>query len=129
MEMATDPVCGMKVDPASPKGGSHLHAGVGYFFCSEKCRAKFAAEPEKFLAPRAPAPAAAAGAIYTCPMHPEIRQAGPGSCPICGMALEPLMPSIEEEESPELRDMSRRFLVSLPFAAPLLAVAMSEMIP
>src|SRR5215470_16347817 len=86
---AIDPVCGMRVDPAAGKPRAE-HAGTTYHFCSEGCRSKFAADPGRYLAPRRPAaPPAPSGTIYTCPMHPEIRQPGPGSCPICGMALEP----------------------------------------
>src|SRR5687768_14453061 len=94
-----DPVCGMTVDPATAKGGSHAHEGVTYWFCNPRCREKFAADPARYVelsqaqaahahAPKA-APAAASATEYTCPMHPEIVQLGPGSCPICGMALEP----------------------------------------
>ncbi len=91
-----DPVCGMTVDPA--KTAHHAdHAGHSYHFCSAGCRTKFIAEPGKYLQARAPlrAEAVAPGTIYTCPMHPQIRQPGPGSCPICGMALEPVTPSAE----------------------------------
>src|ERR1700722_17701563 len=84
---ATDPVCGMKVDPAK-SAHRHTHGGHEYFFCCARCRGKFATDPEKYLQ-RAASPAQPAGTIYTCPMHPEIRQIGPGHCPICGMALEP----------------------------------------
>src|SRR5947209_16323313 len=86
---AKDPVCGMTVDPATTPH-RHSHHGVSYFFCSGGCRAKFAADPEKYLEPAEIAPAAPtpAGTIFTCPMHPEVRQVGPGSCPICGMALD-----------------------------------------
>src|ERR1700730_16933254 len=91
---ATDPVCGMDVDPATARHRAE-HDGRTYYFCSAGCRAKFAADPAKYLGP-GPAPEAApAGAIYTSPMHPEIRQAGPGACPICGMALEPMMASAD----------------------------------
>src|ERR1700744_122262 len=91
--LAIDPVCGMKVDPATAKHRLS-HDGQDYFFCSARCRERFAAEPAKYLAPKNPAsgepePPGPAGTLYTCPMHPEVRQIGPGSCPICGMALEP----------------------------------------
>ena len=84
-----DPVCGMTVDPHTAKH-RHQHKGHAYYFCSAGCRSKFAADPEKYLdkESRAAEPVPE-GTIYTCPMHPEIRQVGPGSCPICGMALEP----------------------------------------
>ena len=86
---ATDPVCGMKVDPAKT-AHRHTHDGHEYFFCCAGCRGKFAADPEKYLQRAAsPPPLQPEGTIYTCPMHPEIRQIGPGHCPICGMALEP----------------------------------------
>src|SRR5512140_2387654 len=88
---AKDPVCGMSVNPAAPKGGSHVHAGHTYYFCNPRCREKFSAEPARYLSPASPPPAdtAAAHDIHICPMHPEVRQIGPGSCPDCGMALEP----------------------------------------
>ena len=120
---AIDPVCGMTVDPAAAKGGSFEHRGVAYHFCNPKCREKFAADPERYLQPRAPEPVVA-GAIYTCPMHPEVRQEGPGTCPYCGMALEPEMPSLEEEENPELRDFSRRLWWTLPLTAAVFVLGM-----
>ena len=123
---ATDPVCGMKVDPE--KTPHHAtHRGTVYHFCGARCRERFSADPEKYLVPRpaaAPAEPAPAGAIYTCPMHPEIRQPGPGSCPKCGMALEPEMPGPEEEDNPELRDFTRRFLASLPLTLVVFVLAM-----
>ena len=99
-----DPVCGMSVTPASPH---HFDfEGETFYFCGGGCRAKFAADPQGYLQkaskPAAPIPEAAEGTVYTCPMHPEIRQDGPGNCPKCGMALEPLMPSLDEGENPEL---------------------------
>ena len=113
-----DPVCGMTVDPATSKHRFEHH-GETFHFCSAGCRTKFAADPAKYLAKeRAPEPEMPAGTIYTCPMHPEIRQVGPGSCPICGMALEPEVASLETGPNPELADMTRRFwiggLLSLP---------------
>ena len=120
---AIDPVCGMQVDPQSA-AGSNLHGGVTYYFCSKHCLAAFQADPAKYLAKSAPAAAhdAPKGAQYTCPMHPEIVQAGPGSCPKCGMALAPVE-SAQDDDS-ELRDMTRRFWVSLAFSVPLIALAM-----
>ncbi len=97
----TDPVCGMRVDPATSKRHSD-HGGRTFHFCSAGCQAKFKAAPETYLKPKAPAPAKA-GAIYTCPMHPQIRQQGPGSCPICGMALEPVEVTAEAAPNHELR--------------------------
>src|SRR5690606_20030701 len=114
---ATDPVCGMTVDPAKTPH-HHVHGGVEYHFCNPRCREKFIADPDKYLAPRADEPEPAIpGVIYTCPMHPQIRQEGPGPCPICGMALEPEMPSLDEGENPELVDFSRRFWWTLPLTA------------
>jgi len=120
---AIDPVCGMQVDPLTTEHHA-THAGTDYHFCSARCRERFVADPAKYLSPVTTAPTAPAGTTYTCPMHPEIRQEGPGTCPICGMALEPEMPSLEEEESPELRDFSRRFWWTLPLSLVVLALAM-----
>ncbi|WP_149193471.1 heavy metal translocating P-type ATPase [Luteimonas suaedae] len=122
-ETAIDPVCGMQVDPHSTAHHAS-HAGTAFHFCSARCRERFVADPEKFLAPQPEPPAAPPGAIYTCPMHPEIRQQGPGTCPICGMALEPEMPSLEEDDNPELRDFSRRFWWTLPLTLVVLVLAM-----
>jgi P-type Cu+ transporter len=119
---AKDPVCGMSVDPATAKHKAE-HLGANYYFCSAGCRAKFVAEPARSLAAAAPKPAPA-GAIYTCPMHPEIRQPGPGHCPICGMALEPEVASGAEAPSAELTDMTRRFWVALALSVPVFALEM-----
>ncbi|MBL8774197.1 MAG: heavy metal translocating P-type ATPase [Phenylobacterium sp.] len=121
---ATDPVCGMKVNPlTSPHRAEH--AGVPFHFCSAGCRTKFVADPAKYLeTERAPPPPAAPGAIYTCPMHPEVRQEGPGSCPICGMALEPETVTADAGPNPELADMTRRFWVGLAFTLPVFALEM-----
>jgi Cu+-exporting ATPase len=118
-----DPVCGMDVDPDTSDHHA-THAGEVFHFCSAHCRVKFVADPDKYLSPAVDAPPAPAGAIYTCPMHPEIRQPGPGTCPICGMALEPEMPSLEEDENPELRDFSRRFWWTLPLSLVVVLLAM-----
>jgi len=131
--LTRDPVCGMGVVPGEAAGGSGAHRGHTYWFCSPGCREKFVAEPDRYLEPVPASPAAAAGAtderIYTCPMHPEVRQKGPGFCPKCGMALEPEAPSIEEEgPSVELVDMMRRFWISGILTLPLLGLAMAEMI-
>jgi Cu+-exporting ATPase len=120
---AIDPVCGMSVDPHAAKH-RFAHKGQDYLFCSGRCRERFAAEPEKFLASKTPEPAAPAGAIYTCPMHPEIRQAGPGSCPICGMALEPEQVSLDDAPDPELIDMTRRFWIALALTLPVFVLDM-----
>jgi Cu+-exporting ATPase len=120
----TDPVCGMSVDPVTTAHHAS-HAGKEFHFCSARCREKFIAEPAKYLAPQPEAPVATPkGTIYTCPMHPEIRQEGPGTCSICGMALEPDMPSLEEEENPELKDFNRRFWWTLPLSIVVFVLAM-----
>ena len=128
-EPLVDPVCGMTVTPESPR--RHVHRGVTYRFCSDRCLERFRTEPEQYLTlakERAAPPLAATGTQYTCPMHPEIIRDAPGSCPICGMALEPMVPSLDDE-NPELADMTRRFRWSAALAVPLFALAMSEMLP
>jgi Cu+-exporting ATPase len=121
-----DPVCGMTVAADGPHRCEH--AGQTYRFCNPRCLAKFQAEPDRYLSPR-PAEPVKPDAIYTCPMDPEIRQVGPGSCPICGMALEPLEASLDEPENAELADMTRRLWISALLSVPLAALAMSEMLP
>jgi len=120
-----DPVCGMTVDPATTSHHAQ-HDGSEYHFCSAGCREKFILAPEKYLSPDTsePDPPAPPGTIHICPMHPQIRQQGPGTCPICGMALEPEMPSLQDEDNPELRDFTRRFWWTLPLTAIVLALAM-----
>jgi Cu+-exporting ATPase len=121
---AIDPVCGMTVDPATAKHKAG-HKGHDYYFCSAGCKAKFVADPAKYLEASAKAAEPVAeGTIYTCPMHPEIRQVGPGSCPICGMALEPLMVTAESGPNPELTDMTRRFWIGLALAIPVVVLEM-----
>jgi Cu+-exporting ATPase len=120
---ATDPVCGMSVDPQTAKY-RFAYQGQDYFFCSGRCHERFEAEPEKFLRPHKPQSAAPAGTIYTCPMHPEVKQAGPGSCPICGMALEPEQISLDDAPDPELIDMTRRFWIALALTLPVFAIEM-----
>ena len=123
-----DPVCGMTVDPATAL--SYPHQGTDYFFCGESCRKKFRSTPEQYLKPeKKPVTVTASGAIYTCPMHPEVEQVGPGSCPKCGMALEPKTLSLDDGPDPELVSMQRRFWVSAPLALIVLALAMSELVP
>jgi Cu+-exporting ATPase len=119
-----DPVCGMHV--AADPQKEVRHAGNTFHFCSQRCMEKFRAAPESFLKPAAAEapPAAPEGTIYTCPMHPEIRQATPGNCPKCGMALEPMMPSLEDEENPELADFRRRFWWTLPLTVIVTVLAM-----
>jgi P-type Cu+ transporter len=121
----TDPVCGMAVDPVTTPHHAE-HQGAEYHFCSANCRERFITEPAKYLSPAKsePAVSAPAGTIYTCPMHPQIRQEGPGTCPICGMALEPEMPSLEDEDNPELRDFTHRFWWTLPLTVIVLVLAM-----
>jgi Cu+-exporting ATPase len=138
-----DPVCGMQVDPESP-AATVQRAGQTYYFCSSHCATKFRANPEKYLQPPGAQPrgthrqhshpepkaaevsaaTASPAARYTCPMHPEVVSDKPGSCPKCGMALEPVAPGAEEEESPELNDMTRRFWVSLVLTLPVFVIAM-----
>ena len=155
---ATDPVCGMKVDPATAAGHSE-YSGTTYFFCSDSCKAKFDADPSRYTeagtdepshrphrailenevgakgktAPLEPQPTDAEGAgappastTYTCPMHPEIVRDRPGNCPICGMALEPRAVVAEQEVSPELRDMTRRFWISVALTVPVFALSMAD---
>jgi Cu+-exporting ATPase len=119
---ARDPVCGMTIDPHTAKHRAD-YRGHTYYFCSAGCRTKFIADPQKYLTERAPAPVAE-GTIYTCPMHPQIRQTGPGSCPICGMALEPEIAGTEGGPNPELIDMTRRFWVGLVLTLPVLSLEM-----
>ena len=119
-----DPVCGMTVDPA--KTAHHAdHAGHAYHFCSAGCRTKFLANPDAYLGDKPkPEPMATPGVMWTCPMHPEIRQEGPGTCPICGMALEPEEPSLDDAPNPELVDFTRRLWVAGALTIPLLVVSM-----
>jgi Cu+-exporting ATPase len=146
-KLVTDPVCGMKVDPDTARGGSYEHAGKTYWFCNPRCRERFAADPAHWLergsstsamaapsaAPAAqkapPATTADERVEWVCPMDPEVLETKPGPCPICGMALEPRTVSAAEERNPELDDMTRRFRVSLALTVPLLALAMGAMLP
>jgi Cu+-exporting ATPase len=120
-----DPVCGMTVDPATAEH-RHIHRGYTYYFCSGGCRTKFAADPDKYLGKKKTAEPAPQGAIYTCPMHPEIRQAGPGACPICGMALEPEIASADAGPNPELAGMRRRFWIGFALTVPVFALEMGS---
>jgi Cu+-exporting ATPase len=128
-EGVVDPVCGMTIDPADAVG--HFdYQGRTYYFCAESCLEQFRENPEKFLDPAArPATVVDLEAEYTCPMHPEVRQKGPGACPICGMALEPVDATQADERNPELEDMTRRFRVSLVLTTPILAFMIVEMLP
>jgi Cu+-exporting ATPase len=142
----TDPICGMTVDPQTAKW-KFEHAGRTYCFCSRYCLEEFQTDPQKYAAPPADGSAelvarrvgrpaapeteateAPPGAVYTCPMHPEVRQTGPGACPLCGMALEPEAPAAEEGPNPELADMARRFWVSLALTIPVAFIGMSDML-
>jgi Cu+-exporting ATPase len=134
---AVDPVCGMTVDP-NRAAGSHEYQGKTYYFCSTHCVHRFREDPERFLQKtESPAPVQLQRSParvqpdqkYTCPMHPEIVRDAPGSCPICGMALEPVTVSLEDEENPELVDMTRRFWVCLFLTIPVFALGMSDLIP
>jgi len=134
-ELVTDPVCGMKVNPASAKGGVFLHAGEAYYFCNPRCREKFSANPAQYLSksaalelPKPVLPEAEQG-FFVCPMDPEVRQRGAGVCPKCGMALEPETAALGDTANPELAQMQRRFWVSLALTLPIFALAMSEMLP
>ncbi len=141
---AHDPVCGMVVDGQTAKHRTE-YEGATQYFCCARCREKFLADPAQYSTPRAkPTPStpgmggmsgasstsgppiapSASGTEYTCPMHPEIRRTAPGSCPICGMALEPVTPTAASEPNPELRDMTRRFWVGVVLAAPMLVLEM-----
>lgn len=128
--LVKDPVCGMMIDPATAKGGTTQYKNETFYFCNSKCRDKFNADPQRYLMTNVePKINRDAEVIYTCPMHPEIRQKGPGNCPICGMALEPEEITLEEKENPELIDFTKRLKMSLPLATPLLLLAMSDLIP
>jgi Cu+-exporting ATPase len=123
-DLAKDPVCGMDVDPHTAKHRAE-YKGHTYYFCSARCRERFIAEPMKFLsAETVRAAEVPEGTIYTCPMHPQIRQVGPGFCPICGMALEPVMVTADAGPNPELVDMTRRFWIGLALAVPVVALEM-----
>jgi Cu+-exporting ATPase len=124
-----DPVCGMTID-ADTAAGSWEYGGQRYYFCNPSCEERFKVDPQRFLHPSpqedAPAPP---GTIYTCPMHPEVRQDHPGACPICGMALEPATITLDDSPNEELVDMTRRFWWSLALTAPILAVMLAELLP
>ena len=122
LDDARDPVCGMTVDPHTAQHRT-LHEGHPFYFCSAGCKTKFEASPAKYLENRV-TPPVIEGAIYTCPMHPEIRQPGPGFCPICGMALEPETVSADTGPNPELADMTRRFWIGLALTLPVFALEM-----
>ena len=123
---AVDPVCGMKVDPSTARHKLE-HGGQTYYFCSERCRTNFEGDPAKYVHGKAEQGLQAdvpAGTIYTCPMHPQIRQVGPGNCPICGMGLEAELATAETGPNPELIDMTRRFWVGLALSVPVVILEM-----
>ncbi len=119
-----DPVCGMRVEPETAKNSSRYN-GHDYHFCSSRCRQRFDADPARYLTPAPPHSRATTG-LWTCPMHPQIQRAGPGSCPICGMALEPMAAGEGDTPNPELREMTRRFWICVGLSVPLVALAMAE---
>ncbi len=122
-----DPVCGMEVH-APARGGSVVRAGREYLFCGPRCRERFSADPARFLEPVPSAPPAPPSATYTCPMHPEVVRQGPGTCPVCGMALEPVLASGDDADG-ELADLGRRLCAGGALTVPVFALAMSEMLP
>ncbi|MGH7057402.1 MAG: heavy metal translocating P-type ATPase, partial [Acetobacteraceae bacterium] len=139
-EGAKDPVCGMTVNPERSQHQAQ-HGGRTFHFCGPRCREKFLADPDKYQGsdraiqtsghraiPPAPPGEPPEATLYTCPMHPEVRQSGPGSCPICGMALEPMRASAEPRQNPELADMTRRFVIGLALAIPLVAIEMGNLL-
>src|SRR5262245_36555121 len=121
-----DPVCHMRVMPETA-AGKYDYKGKTYYFCNPRCLERFRANPEQFLGQAKKTESSTA--IYTCPMHPEVRQSGPGFCPICGMALEPELTALEEERNPELEDMTRRFWIASALSAPVLVLGMTEKLP
>jgi P-type Cu+ transporter len=120
---ATDPVCGMTVDPVAARYSAD-HAGHRYFFCGTRCKERFVADPAAYLSPKPVTAARTSAGQWTCPMHPEIVQDHPGSCPLCGMALEPMLPAAEAVDGLELRDMTRRLWVAAVLSAPLVIIGM-----
>jgi Cu+-exporting ATPase len=121
--IAKDPVCGMSVDIATAKHGAE-YLGETYYFCCARCREKFVADPSAYLQEPNISAAVVSGAIYTCPMHPEVQQDGPGDCPKCGMALEPMMPSDNDSDGDVARILARRFWVLAAMTVPVFVLAM-----
>ena len=118
-----DPVCGMTVDSHTARHRAEFE-GHPYYFCSARCREKFEAAPMRYLGERPEPVAAPPGTVYTCPMHPEVQQVGPGDCPKCGMALEPMMPTLDEDDGDALRHLSRRFWTLVALTVPVFLLAM-----
>jgi Cu+-exporting ATPase len=118
-----DPVCGMLVDPKTAKGQSDFE-GKTYYFCSAKCKSRFDENPLEYLTEKKSLAPVSLGAEYTCPMHPQIRQIGPGDCPICGMSLEPVDPTSASEDDSEYKMMLRKFFVSAALSLPLVFLTM-----
>lgn len=129
-KLVTDPVCGMRIDPSKAKG-STSYKGTTYYFCNPRCEERFKSDPEKYVGHKTEVSSApgASNQMYTCPMHPEVQQIGPGSCPKCGMALEPMEVSLSDEEPEELVLMRKKFRVALPLTIPLFLLAMLDMVP
>lgn len=125
---ATDPVCGMSIDPDAARGGSYEYQGRRYFFCSPRCREKFLASPPEYLAQAANPQASDEVGDWACPMHPEVVRPVPGACPICGMALERRDISAAEPENPELKDMQRRLVVSAVMTLPVFSLGMMDLL-
>ena len=123
--VARDPVCGMAVERAGARHTAR-HEGQTFYFCCARCRERFTAAPDEFLGDRPQAQPAPEGSLYTCPMDPEIVQATPGDCSICGMALEPMMPAADAGPSPELRDLRRRLWLAAPLAGAVFALEMGS---
>jgi P-type Cu+ transporter len=120
-----DPVCGMTVEPKTARGGSSTFNHQTYYFCNPKCKLKFDLDPKKYLSPKDSKVLQSLNVEYTCPMHPEIKQMGPGSCPICGMALEPTtLTADHQDDQTEYLDTRRRFWFSVFFSIPLVMVSM-----
>ena len=119
-----DPVCGMTVNAKTTRHKTD-YKGQTYYFCAAGCKAKFVANPAKYLAAEKPVEPVVPGAIYTCPMHPQIQQVGPGTCPICGMALEPLVATVDSGPNHELADMKLRLWIGAALSLPVLVLAMS----
>ncbi len=128
-KFAIDPVCGMQVSREHAKGGSFTFHETTYFFCNPRCQEKFRACPSTFLDPAQSPAAPVPGSSYTCPMDPEIITTAPGSCPICGMALEPMLSTGDEGPDPELAEMQRRLWVCVALTTPVFVIAMSDMLP